>query len=314
MILLPCTQSRSLAEAAHAYSAHGWRVIMTGQRKIPMHKWKNVEVPSPETVRKAFELDYQALLDLGLDPNYAHVLGPNSQIALAVAVPKSIVVLDIDHRPERGWNATEIGAQLKTEFNLPACPVARSPSGGFHLYFSLPDGSEVRNWTSQDGKFPIKGVDVRTNGGVITVPPTSLKRGSYQWLRWLEAPPLAPDALVEDLRPPKLPENEIGEHCSFSGSTLDRYWERAFQSEISALVHCGVGGRNQQLFKTSAALASIVAGGGLPEVPVKNAILQAARANGLIESDGRSSVHATIRSGWSAGQTTPRKKPEGRND
>lgn len=54
----------------------------------------------------------------------------------------------------------------------------RTPRGGLHLDYALPEGSDVGNWTRVLG-LPI---DFRTNRGIKMIPPSVTPDGRYEWL------------------------------------------------------------------------------------------------------------------------------------
>ena len=81
-----------------------------------------------------------------------------------------------------------------------------------------------------------------------------------------------------------------------------QYTESAFRYEIEELASAPVGNRNNQLFKSSASLAGLVAGGMLEEYEVKQALEQTALSIGLKSYE----LNATIKSGFDTGTKTPR--------
>lgn len=81
-----------------------------------------------------------------------------------------------------------------------------------------------------------------------------------------------------------------------------RYAETAFKDELNILSSTPPGNRNNQLFKSSACLGGLVAGGMLNEFEVKQALEQTALSIGLKSHE----LNATIKSGFDAGIKTPR--------
>lgn len=60
---------------------------------------------------------------------------------------------------------------------LPDTAMVHTPSGGLHLWYKVPDGTEVpRNMVS-----PSLGMDVRGEGGYVAAPPTELPNGAYRF-------------------------------------------------------------------------------------------------------------------------------------
>lgn len=91
---------------------------------------------------------------------------PEANIGMPTGAASSLVVVDVDvHGPVNGYEALARAerAGLVTGPEL----VARSPSGGLHLYFPASPGIQQRSW--QAGR---AGVDFRGDGGYIIVPPS----------------------------------------------------------------------------------------------------------------------------------------------
>lgn len=90
---------------------------------------------------------------------------------------------------------------------------------------------------------------------------------------------------------------------STDNAALDERWARsALDKEISRLRGAQPGERNDQLLKSTASLAEIVAGGYLLESEVERELEGAAEAIGL----DRSEIRSTMRSGFSRGSRNPR--------
>lgn len=289
---IPDTRSMSMPEAAATWRRAGWQPVpLHRDSGVPLVKWRIApHLPESET----FEL-------------FRRFQG----CRLAIALPIGVVVLDIDHRPAKGWMVSEILHALKQRFNLPRGPLCATPSGGAHLWFSVPDGCRPKNWTSQAGRFPIEGVDVRCLGGLITVSPTQRSDGSYKWADWMPDLPEAPSLLVDALTPPPQKPIKLGKAKAYSPTRVTRYIETIYKREIEAVRLSGCGGRNDQLFKSSAALGSIVAAGGLPLDHVRESLVAAAVACRLTNDDGATATYQTIESGLRAGLACPRRLPEG---
>jgi len=235
-------------------------------------------------------------------------------LMIGIALPHSVVVLDIDQRPAKGWDAENIRDQLIRKFDIHTkTPEALTPSGGRHLWLELPPGATARNWTSAHRKFPIHGIDIRTDGGFVVVPPS--ERGDGGRYSWLWHPnrndcgslQLASPELVTALKPPVIDFN-AAEPASMPADAelLMAYAFAAYRDEIAAVRLCPRGGRNAQLFRSAAALGSLVAAGILTEAHVSRSLEEAARSCGLVGDDGLNATRATIASGLKAGRGKPR--------
>jgi hypothetical protein len=90
-------------------------------------------------------------------------------------------------------------------------------------------------------------------------------------------------------------------HKDFCGNGT-RYGVAALQSELKLLEQTSDGNRNNQLFKSSAQLASLVASNCLNEFEVRNLLEQSARFIGLTDKE----IHQTVESGFKKGLQNPR--------
>ena len=82
------------------------------------------------------------------------------------------VVLDIDNRFQ--GDVEEIIKQYPTDM------ISKSGSGGYHLFYRYPQGSE----RIQNAVNLLDGIDLRADGGFIVLPPTIHPTGNaYQWIK-----------------------------------------------------------------------------------------------------------------------------------
>lgn len=161
---------------------------------------------------------------------------PDANVAIATGVPGPDV-LDVDVRGgESGWPALQ---RLRQEGLLPPfAPLARTPSGGAHLYFL---GTNQRN-----GALPDVHLDFRSAGGYVLVPPscvtTETYSGRYRWER--AGAPTATldwDAVTRLLRPPPpVPNGHL------EGRRPQRGWD--VHTLAATVERTPVGNRNNMLF------------------------------------------------------------------
>lgn len=284
---IPDTSSMSVSSAAAFWSHEGWQPVplhnVTG---VPLIKWRNASKLSPDETFDLFERFHGC--------------------RLSIALPPGTVVLDIDHRPDKGWAADDIRCALEDRFNLPAGPTYSTPSKGTHHWYTVPSGCRPKNWTSQSGAFPIEGVDIRCQGGLATIPPTQRKDGDYEWIQWMAEIPEAPAQLVKALTPRSRTLVQPCQPRLHSPKNTSRYVEAIYRRELEAIRLSAPGNRNAQLFKSSASLGSLVAAGALPLGHVEESLMAAAAACGLSRDDGTSASYRTIQSGLQAGMAQPR--------
>jgi hypothetical protein len=87
----------------------------------------------------------------------------------------NLFVVDLDRHPG-GADGTKNFKEFRGENPAPQCPMVKTPSGGYHLYFRQPDGERL---TNRAGAFPA-GIDCRGKGG-WTVGPGAVF-GPWQWV------------------------------------------------------------------------------------------------------------------------------------
>ena len=219
----------------------------------------------------------------------------------ALATGYGVFVLDVDRKGADGFATL---ASLESENGpLPPTPEVATPSGGKHLYFRQPD-FQIRN---RVGFAP--GLDVRTKGGSVCLPPSKREDGSYRWVR---SPrdcdiPDAPPWLLALIAPPE-PARRPAPPLKLEGRERAlRYVVAAVDGECGELGAMGPNsGRNMRLFQASARLGELVGGGVLPEDHARAALELAASDCGLIRDDGVHAVRATIESGMRRGIADPR--------
>ncbi len=227
--------------------------------------------------------------------------------------------------------------------DLPRSLTAMTQSEGVHVYLLQPqDGGEpIRN----RGNLP-RHVDVRGLGGYVIAPPSILYRadgseGRYSWLTNRHDDPVeAPASLVEILRSkgrkaradsdrPKAtcegdgtglrqaqpgPSTSPGRtgHGAAAASQAEydavrKYGLSALDAECQAVRRAPSGQRNAQLNESALKIASLTVAVPFPALDARfarSAIEAAARDNPGDDDDRQ--LDATISSGWTAGEDTPR--------
>lgn len=107
--------------------------------------WPNVATTDPEVVR-SFWIQF-----------------PSAMIGVVTGVKSGLFVLDFDVKDgEDVFEKVRIFEEANRLVLLPTLTV-RTPSGGLHFYYRMPEGIDIRNSASKLGE----GVDVRANGGYV---------------------------------------------------------------------------------------------------------------------------------------------------
>ena len=157
-------------EAAVAAARRGWSVFpcRPGDKRPAVQDWERRACPDPETVA-------------------AHWPSERHNIGIACG-PSNLVVLDLDAHgglPD-DWQLPGVsdGKDVLTQIcewagmPWPSTYTVATPSNGWHLYFTAPDSSRVRNSASLIGPQ----VDVRANGGYVIAAGSAVGGKTYEVL------------------------------------------------------------------------------------------------------------------------------------
>ncbi len=228
---------------------------------------------------------------------------PRANIAVACGSTSGVFVLDVDTH-EDGPNGLQTLAGLEADHGpLPQTWRTLTPSGGLHIWFRQPD----RRLRNRVGFAP--GLDVRTDGGSVAVPPSRKSSGVYAWVAQPWAIPLAdaPQWLLSLIDPPMDFRPRSAPVSIGSTGRLAAYAAVAINGECSGLACMKPNsGRNSRLFQAAARLGELVAAGIAPVEIVARALEAAAGDCGLVAEDGVRAVAATIHSGLARGMLQPR--------
>lgn len=99
---------------------------------------------------------------------------PDANVAITA---RGLLVVDVDPQAGSWPNEQEQATEL-----LMAGAVSQTPRGGRHYVFRRPPGKE---WKCSAGQLA-PGVDIRTDGGYVVVPPSRTTDGAYRWVPGLE--------------------------------------------------------------------------------------------------------------------------------
>ncbi|SEQ33623.1 putative DNA primase/helicase [Faunimonas pinastri] len=223
--------------------------------------------------------------------------------------------------------AAALEQELSAPFALPPCPMVRTPRGGLHLWFAMPDGLEIGN---RAGVIP--DVDVRGTGGYVILPP-STRRGrkakddgcdgvAYLWEEdsGLDDfdPPAAPPELIrfvlekhrrdapQAAAVSPAPSHAAGADRAHDDERIRRYGLSALDNELRELERAGRGTRGHTLNKCGFVLGQLVGAGVLTESVVVAGMRGAVDRNGLAQVDGWVLVDRNIERSIRAGMDSPR--------
>lgn len=228
---------------------------------------------------------------------------PLANIGLVLGEASGIFALDID--PEHGGDV-RLEQLEQLHGPLPPTRVHGTGGGGMHYLFAHP-GFRVFNlkpWGKDAG------LDIKGDRGFIVAPPSRSSKGEYTvapLMAETEALP-APEWILEELR--KADREQRGdrgiEDRVLPNRLISKYVEAAMGGEHAALAHAPAGDRNNQLFRSAAALGGLGAHGFIREKDAELLLRDAATRNGYITDDGLAAFRATFHSGWGTGMENPR--------
>lgn len=217
---------------------------------------------------------------------------PDAQVGVPVGMNTGTFVLDVD-RPN---GPATLAALEKMYGQIPETCKARTPSGGLHYHFLLPQDVQLKNSAGQLGV----DLDIRTDGGYVIVQPSPL----YCWLtNGTKAAP-APEWLIKLLTPatPPIPASAPARMCV--GTTA--YGRKALDAECANIALAPEGTRNNVLNTAAVKIAGLVSGGEIDRSEAESSLAHAGSRAGMSETE----VAKTIASGFKAGLQTPRVSDE----
>ena len=283
-----------MADAGHyarRYAARGWRVFPLepgAKRPLKGLKWLARATDDEGQIARWWD---------------GH---PDRGSGLALGASR-LLVIDIDsEQGEEAW-ATVVHERGGDE---PINTLEVQTGRGRHIYFSF-DADDRRHVGVKNQANTWKGVDVKTAGGYVVLPPSLHPSGvRYQWspMSAREAMPVPGwlyDAIIEAQGRPRVdvPREPLARREPSTGTS--RYGARALDEDCAIVAGAGEGSRNNTLNERAYRIGQLVAGGEITEGDAESRLLEAAMAAGLGEGEAR----RTISSGMRNGMQSPRSAP-----
>jgi hypothetical protein len=237
-----------------------------------------------------------------------------------------LVVADLDRGHGDGADGiAEFEQLLDQNGELPAaCPMVRTPRGGVHIYFRLPDDAEpIGNSVGQVAP----GIDIRGFAGFVIAPDAVMADGTFyegiagtpdlceaftagtippipEWLAALAEKPAYLKA------PARVPSSSV-----IVGGNRRPLGVAILEGESRLLAATLAGERNMTLNKAAFVIASKAgAWGWVSEGETWDALFSACLANGYIADDGAKAFRRSFYSGWNDGLSDPTPPRERLND
>ncbi|HNQ64719.1 MAG TPA: bifunctional DNA primase/polymerase [Smithella sp.] len=170
---------------------------------------------------------------------------PNAMIGIVTGQISGLFVVDCD--TQKGFDTVQ--ELLPDSLEI---PTARTPRGGWHLYFQYPTDSGL---TVQAAIMP--GVDIRGEGGYIIAAPSMNGNGKgYEWLDGLS---------LAEITPPPLPNALLS---AFNNIINNSIYRGEVKTEVSASKMFENGRRDNDLFHVSNCLVK----GGMPKEEIEQVL------------------------------------------
>lgn len=176
-----CTEPSS---AARMYGALGWRVapLAPGSKVPAIAEWQKRASSDSATIAGWWESSSYAACG----------------VCIVTGRESGLWVLDVDvANGKPGLDTLRALLREHGVDQLPETVVARTPSGGYHYYWSYPATADIRN-SASNRLGP--GLDVRGEGGQVNAPPTKRGDSKYRWIPgrapWEASVEPAPEWLV----------------------------------------------------------------------------------------------------------------------
>lgn len=236
--------------AALAASRRGWLVfpLVPGGKRPAVAQWERRASTSATRIARCWQ---HAPYNIGL------ATGPSGLVVIDLDVVKPGEAV-----PDGASALAVLCAERGTD--IPETFTVATPSGGTHLYFTAPEGVELRNTA---GKLAPK-IDTRAVGGYVVAPGSQIDGRSYVVVIDAPVAPL-PTWVAALLVPPSPPPQRPMVVSLAATDRRSAYLRAAVTAELER-VRTGSeahGGRNNALYVAAVALGQLVAGGELSEPP-----------------------------------------------
>lgn len=180
------------------HDAHASIVTQTKQQSAMALTRKGFRVFPCSPLAKDPACKWKAEATTDLDRASALWSGQLSDANIGIATGGGLVVVDVDMKNGRQGLQSLDALQHEFKEALPPTLMARTPSGGLHLYFSYPaDQRAIGNRAGlRDG------IDIRGAGGYVVAPPSELNNerdgtGKYTWVEATKPIAAAPNWLLD---------------------------------------------------------------------------------------------------------------------
>lgn len=277
----------ALLSAALAAAGRGWFVfpLRPGQKRPALH--------GADACRLTGDCRHGHLKweeRASTDPGRIEICWTSAMANIGVATgPSGLVVIDLD-KPKKKGNSSEVDAPDGAANFLALCERAgqsvpttyrvRTASGGWHLYFTTPNGIRLANTAGRLAPL----IDTRAWGGYVVAAGSTTAQGAYDIAD--DTPPaVLPSWLAEALTAPHRPAQPHRPDRRPLSRDTSAYAAAALRNETANVAGATEGHRNAALVRAARALGRFVASGDLSRSVVEQALNGAGIGTGLTESE-----------------------------
>ncbi|MFJ2755222.1 bifunctional DNA primase/polymerase [Nocardioides sp. NPDC087217] len=315
-------QTRPMLAGALAAAARGWHVFPllpnTKRPARPDHRAADCTGTDPRCRGGHTGWDARATTDETRIRRAWADDAPTYGLGIATG-PSGLVVVDLDTaKPDteipEPWNRFGITTGVEVLDHIAGARggtitptfTVRTPSGGTHLYYTVPEGVRFGNTAGTIGWL----VDTRAQGGYVVAPPTIIatSTGASCYAVVEDRPPAPlPMFLLDLVERRHRPTPSGPTRIPASTDRLPAYVKSAVTQEAANVASAPAKQHNARLFVSAKSLGQLIAGGVLDEHTAYDALTTAAHS--LIgpgcDCHPRE-IDNTIRSGFHAGAANPR--------
>ncbi|MET9695598.1 bifunctional DNA primase/polymerase [Streptomyces sp. NPDC006529] len=287
-----------LLNAALATAAQCWPVfpLRPGSKVPALHRETQCPRTGPCTGGHA-KPEQRATLD----PDRIRTAWADGPYNVGLATgPAGLVVIDLDPPKASDPPGTLSGAQILENLcrhlgeELPATRTVATPSGGLHLYFTAPAGTQMRNTQDTLGRH----IDTRAWGGYVVAPGSTTPTGTYAVADERPVAPLPAWLHAKLTEPPRIIARPLTTAAPRpGGGRRAAYVDAALRNEKRAVAAAAEGQRNQVLVRAARALGRLIASGDLDREEVEEALNWGAESAGLKPYEYRSAITSALN--WS---------------
>jgi hypothetical protein len=297
--LSPADDRERLLWAATAVAERGWHVFPCqpgGKRPALRADWEHRATTDTARIARCWAT---GPFNIGV------ACGPSGLVVIDLDTPKpgQAKPAEWEHDTGVGDGADVLAAlceQARQPWPSETFTVA-TPSGGTHLYFTAPPGTQLRNTAGRLAWL----IDTRADGGYVLGPGSIIDGTPYAVVNPAPPAPLPAwlaDRLAADPAPPReVTGPAFGD--GMGGTQATGYALAALRGEVDRVLAAAPGTRNTTLNEAAFALGQLTAAGILPAKLAYDALMTAASTIGLPPRE----ASRTIGSGLGSGARQPRR-------